>query len=567
MADATYNQVPDPRVKSKRAQAVLSDFDREKSDRTNFDTYCQDVAENILPRYAGAFLTAKNATKYDRRDDRILDARPMKGLDRFASAVEGMVTPRTGRWHRLRASKPDLMKPLRVKQFFGDLEDILWYHRNSSRANFASQFHEAYISLGAFGNSPVFIEGPPEPRAVGLRYKAEHIGQVFFCENHVGIIDTAYRQLLMTAYQAAKKFGADNLPPCIRKELDKPDGQKDRTKLFEFVHCIRPRSDEDPANQGLHGSFPITSLYVSREDEMIVGEGGYYTFPMPVARYVTAPGEKYGRSVAMMALPAVKTLYEQKKTALKAGHRAVSPILLAHDDGIIDTFKLKPDAINFGAVTAEGRPLIQPLQTGGNFQPVIEMMELERKDIDDIFLVSLFQLVVEGPQMTATEVIARTQEKGALMAPTMGRLQNEFLGPTIERELDLLGRQGLLPPMPPELLEAQGEFEIEYDSPLAKAMRTEDAGGTMRFIEIAGMHAQLTGDTTMLDIIDPDVAGPDLAWILNVPAKYQRSPEALAAHKEMKAQQAQQQQMIEAAPAAASVAKTLMPQGPKARAR
>ena len=40
------------------------------------------------------------------------------------------------------------------------------------------------------------------------------------------------------------------------------------------------------------------------------------------------------------------------------------------------------------------------------------------------------------PQMTATEVIERTNEKGILLAPTIGRQQSEYLGPMIERELD-----------------------------------------------------------------------------------------------------------------------------------
>lgn len=571
MADATTYPSPpagpDPRAKNKRAQAVLADFDREKADRSNFDTYCSDVADHVLPRFGGTFTTSRNTNKYDRRDDKILDATPGMGLDRFAASVEMMVTPRTGRWQRLRASDPSLMRSLRVKQYFGDVEDVLWFHRNSAKANFASQTHAGYISLGAFGNAPIFIDEPPEPGQVGLRYKAEHIGNVYFCENAVGIIDTLYRQIFLTASQAAGKFGKDNLPAAIAKELDKPDGSRDKTKVFEFVHCVRPRNTGygDPPPSSL-ARYPFVSIYASREDEMIVKEGGYYTFPMPTMRYLTAPGEKMGRSVAMMALPAIKTLYEQKRTALKAGHNAVSPTLLAHDDGLLDGFNRKPDAINYGALTADGRPLIQPLLTGSNFQPVMELMQLERNDINGIFLVTLFQTIVEGPTMTATEVIARTQEKGAMMAPTMGRLQNEFLGPMTERELDILGRQGLLPPMPPELLEAEGEFEIEYDSPLAKAMRTEDAGGTMRYFEIAGMHAQLTGDPSMLDVIDPDIAGPDLAWVLNVPAKYQRTPEAIAKKREERAQAQQTQTAIEAAPAAASLMKTMQQPGSK-RAR
>ena len=46
--------------------------------------------------------------------------------------------------------------------------------------------------------------------------------------------------------------------------------------------------------------------------------------------------------------------------------------------------------------------------------------------------------------MTATEVLERAREKGALLAPTMGRQQSEALGPMIEREIDILVECGLM---------------------------------------------------------------------------------------------------------------------------
>lgn len=43
-------------------------------------------------------------------------------------------------------------------------------------------------------------------------------------------------------------------------------------------------------------------------------------------------------------------------------------------------------------------------------------------------LVTLFQILTETPQMTAAEVVERTNEKGILLAPTVGRQQSEYLG-------------------------------------------------------------------------------------------------------------------------------------------
>ena len=154
---------------------------------------------------------------------------------------------------------------------------------------------------------------------------------------------------------------------------------------------------------------------------------------------------------------------------LKQGHRALDPVLLAHDDGVIDGFTLQPGAINPGGVSSDGRLLVQPLPVG-NVQAGKELMDDERQLINDTFLISLFQILTENPQMTATEVAERVKEKGILLAPTIGRQQSEYIGPMVERELDILGRQGKLPPMPRLLKSAQGQYKHVYDSPISKIM-------------------------------------------------------------------------------------------------
>jgi hypothetical protein len=172
--------------------------------------------------------------------------------------------------------------------------------------------------------------------------------------------------------------------------------------------------------------------------------------------------ETYGRSPAMQVLPALKTLNAEKATFLKVGHRAADPTLLTYDDGLVDP-TMKPGAINKGGMSAEGKPLIGILPTG-QIQVTKEMMDEERSLINDAFLVTLFQILTETPTMTATEVIERTNEKGILIAPTVGRQQSEYLGPLIHRELDLLSRMKQLPPMPDVIRENKGEYNVVYTS-------------------------------------------------------------------------------------------------------
>lgn len=282
--------------------------------------------------------------------------------------------------------------------------------------------------------------------------------------------------------------------------------------------------------------------------------------PYATARYITAPGEEYGRSPAMNVLPAIKVINEEKKTLIKQGHRAVDPVLLAHDDGVIDGFSLRPGAINYGGVTSDGRPLIHALPTG-NLAIGKDLMDDERLAINDAFLVTLFQILVETPQMTATEVLERAREKGALLSPTMGRFQAEALGPMIEREFDLLMWQKLLPPPPPALVEAGAQYFVEYDAPLNRAMRADEAAGTMRSMQWASEIAAQTQDPSVMDWFDTDTIIPELLSINGAPNRFVRDPETVAKIRDDRGQQQADAQFTQALPGLAALTKASNPQG------
>ena len=60
--------------------------------------------------------------------------------------------------------------------------------------------------------------------------------------------------------------------------------------------------------------------------------------------------------------------------------------------------------------------------------PSIDRAEItDAAIIDDVFLVSLFKVLSEHPNMTATQVIELVNEKGMLVAPTLGRQHTEDL--------------------------------------------------------------------------------------------------------------------------------------------
>lgn len=536
----------------------LRRFDTAQGNRGTWEAHWEEIAKRVFPSYAGSFINRGETTQGEKRTDEMVDPTAALALPKFAAAMESMLTPRNSTWHRLVPTDKTLQRNRTARMYFDDVNDILFRYRYAPNANYASQQHEAYMGLGAFGTAGLFVDKLQHFGERGLRYRAIHLGEIYFLENHQGIIDTALRKFDLTARQAYQRFG-DSLPSDIIEKAK--DATKCDTK-FWFLHTVMPRSEAegyDPERMDAKGMRYVsryTSIHGKKRLQADGKEGGYNTFPYPISRYVVAPGETYGRSPAMLVLPGIKVLNEQKKTFLKQGHRTVDPVLLAYDDGVVDGFDLTPGAVNYGGMSAEGRPLIGTLPVG-NLAMSEKMMEMERYAINDAFLVTLFQILVETPAMTATEVLERTREKGALLSPTMGRQQSEALGPMIERELDVLGSQGLLPPMPDIVRQAQADYDTIYDSPLSRAQRAEQGAGLMRLVGWGQEYAAVTGDVSPLDYIDWDAAMPDLADIQAVPSRWILDNKGVMAKRDARAQQAQQQQMIEAAPAAAGLMKAM----------
>src|SRR5258708_33669058 len=133
----------------------------------------------------------------------------------------------------------------------------------------------------------------------------------------------------------------------------------------------------------------------------------------------------------MACFAAIRTLNEEKKTILRAGQKMVDPPILLYEEGVLEAFNQRSGAANYGMLTADGEELVKPFKIDANIPLGLELMKLEAQAVNDSFLTSLFQILVENPEMTATEALIRSQEKGMLLAPTMGRQQSEFLGPLI----------------------------------------------------------------------------------------------------------------------------------------
>jgi hypothetical protein len=85
--------------------------------------------------------------------------------------------------------------------------------------------------------------------------------------------------------------------------------------------------------------------------------------------------------------------------------------------------------------------------------------------------------------VTATEILQRAQEKGDLIAPAANSIQSEVLEPETKRLIGIMDRKGLLPEIPQEILEADGEYEIEHTAPVNQLQRNGELVAIQRMME------------------------------------------------------------------------------------
>lgn len=549
-----------PRQIGDREQQIVRDILREfgqyQLERGVFAGQWEETSLLLLPTSRNTFYFANYNWQGQKKTDRQIDGTGALALHRFCAIADSLVTPVNSTWHGLEAGGPNgdyIMKDRNTRLWFEQVTRILFKQRYADHANFAAQNYNNWQSLGAFGNATMFVDrfdARWNGGIAGLRYRAVPLGETFYGQNHQGRVDRMIRWFQATPYQAVQKWGLDALPANLKGPLD-----QDSQYRYNFLHCVKPRDlDEyDPQRLDVKG-MAFCSYYVSIEGMCLMQpEGGYRTFPYAVSRYDQTPGEVYGRGPAQIVLPALKTLNAQKATFLKQGHRAADPVLLVADDGVVGA-SLRPGALVKGGVSNDGKELVKILPTG-NVQIAKEMMLEERNLIDDTFLVSLFKVLTEHPQMTATQVVELVNEKGMLVAPTMGRQHAEYVGGFVPRELDLLSDLRMLPPMPPRLREAGGEYTIVDTSPLAMARRAGEQAGFMRLVESVRELVNITQDMSLLDPFDFDAAIPEMATISNVPARWMADDKAIQDKRKARAAQQQKQEQIRAAPAEAAMLK------------
>ncbi len=544
----------DPQDEGELVAYLLQLFQSARLQRSAFEAQWEEAAAMYWPEYRGSFAFGSVRAMGAKFAQYQVDSTGSLMAFRFMSIFDTLVTPFNSMWSEIRAQDPYLQKQREARLYYQEWSRILWAERYAAVANFHGQNQQNAHSLGVFGNMGMFTEKlDPRPGVYpqGLSYRGVTPGEIYPLQNHQGRVDGYIRWIQWTSREAFGRWpdiATDPKYQTLKASLEKGDVF---TK-FNFLEFVIPRTDYDPHKVFAPQGKPWASIYVSITGRCIIEQDGYHTFPMPMGRYIQAPGEWLGRGPGQISLAEGKTLNAEKDAYLRVGVEAGDPSYLLPEDELFD-FQRGAGKNIFGGVGEDGTPRVH-LKPVGDIQVTKEMMDESRRVMSGIWLNDLFPLLFEqkGPQRGAREVVEMAIQQGIFLSP-LARQYTEYCAPLVEREIDLLARMGKGPPVPDVVKEAGNAYETKFTSPLAQALDMPAVGGFMRTVEMASAISQAQGgDQSVFYHFNFDRAMPDIAANQRAPEEWMSTPQEVAAQRKAAAEAARRREYIQSLPGLAA---------------
>lgn len=472
---------------------MLSRWKALDSERSSWLSHWKEISDYLLPRSGRFFLTDRN--KGDKRHNNIYDSTGTRALRILAAGMMAGMTSPARPWFRLTTSIPELDESAAVKAWLAEVTRLM--QMVFAKSNTYRALHSCYEELGAFGTASSIVL--PDFRNVIHHYPLT-AGEFAIATDHRGQVNALFREFQMPVGQLVDEFGVDKVSQTVRDLHAR--GSLDQ--WVPVLHAIEPRSDRDPSKRD-GKNMPWKSVYIElgADNDALLRESGFRQFPALCARWMTAGGDIYGNSPAMEALGDIKQLqHEQLRKAQGIDYKTKPPLQAptAAKGRDIDTL---PGGISFiDTAGGPGSGIRSAFEVNLDLSHLLADIGDVRQRINAAFYADLFLMLANStnPQMTATEVAERHEEKLLMLGPVLERMHNEILDPLIEGTFARMLEAGIVPTPPDEL---QGmELNVEFVSMLAQAQRAIATNSVDRFVGNLGVVAGIKPD--VLDKFDAD---------------------------------------------------------------
>ena len=501
------------------------------SKRSDFDNYWRQVHEVAAPDaidFSTSMFSGYGPSNFQhlataaRASRKLYDSTAVWCVDRLASGIEALIVPQSEYWHGY--SLTDFTKEDETdeeKLFLERLRNLTFKLRYDADTGWVTAIQTAIRRCVAFGNAFIMLEEGWDKRAM-FRYRYLPLAECYIDENHYNQVDFFCRAYVMSARQAVQKFGAEKLSPTIVRNAENPAASH---QLHRFLQCIGPREEYGLPHEGVSRA-PWYSVHIDVENRKIVGSSGFWEFPVIDFRWMPEPGRVYGEGPVMKCLADIQSTNRMARNELIANEQAHNPPLLVSDVGVVNRPNAAPGAITYGGLNAQGQRRVEPLFNSQRLDFATMVLEAKRNQIKESMYINLFALLVQNPQMSATEAMIRANEKGELLGPAGSRLQ-QSLSSLNERELGIMERRGVFRREQFRVPQSMADTNVgaAFTSPLDRARKGREVEATMNLLNIAAPIAQ--ANPAVLDNFDDEAAFRGLAERMGVPISFIRNSDAV----------------------------------------
>lgn len=552
-----------------RAHDILSRQAELESERSQYEAVWEAVSEFCDPDAPDVWSGRRQsgpdsqAERQERRGARVYANTINSAANRLAAGLESLIIPQSEKWHGLSTAAMNDEESDEEKEWAEALRDFLFSLRYSANSNFVPATQACLRNVVRYGPAYLYAEEGFAPHTL-IRYASIPVVEGYLCRNRWGQVDIFHRRYERTARQAAQLLGYEKLPARIKMLVDDP--AKCETKI-SLIQCIQPRDERKMYRLG--GSYQyldtaFASYHVLEDEEVIVRESGFRSFPVSCFNWRRYEGDPYGISPTIEALTTVREENAVRRSGLRALQQVTDPATASK--ARLDYVPVLNPGENYpGLIDDQGRPLIAPIATGQNPTYAFSYAESRAEEIRDMMFVNLFQTLVQNPQMTGTEALIRQEEKGALLGPSGSIIQAGFAS-NLDRELGILEDKGLYEEdsrfLPPASLAGKA-VRPTFTGPLDVLRRSAEARDTIQVVTTAMQMAQF--DASVMDNIDGDEALKIVQSAGRSPQRIFRRQDEVAGIRDARAKAQAAQAGMAAIANAGKVAKDAVPAAVQAR--